>query len=461
MHVIVVVLGDLGRSPRMQYHCQSLLEAGHYVTFVGYTGEDLIPALSDAADARFQVVRFSVPTPRPISIFKPLYFVWRIVSLTVALSYSLFVSVTRQPVDFVLVQNPPALPLLAVAFVFCRVKAFTQQGRRRPGLIIDWHNLGYSMLLRDDAGSVTQRIAKVYERCMAPLADGHLTVTKAMKEYLQTEMNVTNNVDVLYDCPPLMFHPLPLADQHKILTKLDKQLCQACPPSWYAAKDSNRQTLFTEETEAGGEFRPRRGRPALVTSSTSWTPDEDFGVLLAALQALDDKIKDTELKVLVVVTGKGPEREMYEEKISVLKLQNVAVATLWLEPGDYPSLLACADLGISLHTSTSGLDLPMKVLDCFGCEVPVLAHNFDCLHELVQDGVNGRVFASHHELTELLYELLQPLVVANTSSSSSPVVANHAFGALSNYSKQLQGRDRWSNNWIEHALPVIMLATPM
>ena len=35
MHAVVVVLGDLGRSPRMQYHVLSLLEAGHYVSFVG------------------------------------------------------------------------------------------------------------------------------------------------------------------------------------------------------------------------------------------------------------------------------------------------------------------------------------------------------------------------------------------------------------------------------------------
>lgn len=39
LHIIVVVLGDLGRSPRMQYHANSLLKQGHSVSLVGYNGE--------------------------------------------------------------------------------------------------------------------------------------------------------------------------------------------------------------------------------------------------------------------------------------------------------------------------------------------------------------------------------------------------------------------------------------
>jgi hypothetical protein len=38
-HVIVLVLRDLGTSPRMQYHANSLLQAGHSVSLVGYVGE--------------------------------------------------------------------------------------------------------------------------------------------------------------------------------------------------------------------------------------------------------------------------------------------------------------------------------------------------------------------------------------------------------------------------------------
>lgn len=36
--VCVVVLGDIGRSPRMQYHAMSFMKSGFYVDLVGYGG---------------------------------------------------------------------------------------------------------------------------------------------------------------------------------------------------------------------------------------------------------------------------------------------------------------------------------------------------------------------------------------------------------------------------------------
>ncbi|RZC68339.1 hypothetical protein C5167_031601 [Papaver somniferum] len=62
------------------------------------------------------------------------------------------------------------------------------------------------------------------------------------------------------------------------------------------------------------------------------------------------------------IKGKGPEREKYEEKIKGLHLKRVAFRTMWLAAEDYPLLLGSADLGFCLHTSSSGLDLPMKVV---------------------------------------------------------------------------------------------------
>lgn len=59
-------------------------------------------------------------------------------------------------------------------------------------------------------------------------------------------------------------------------------------------------------------------------------------------------------QLFVVITGKGPQKEYYLERIAKIHFQHVRIITAWLAAEDYPKILACADLGVSLHTSTSG-----------------------------------------------------------------------------------------------------------
>jgi len=188
--------------------------------------------------------------------------------------------------------------------------------------------------------------------------------------------------------------------------------------------------------------RMRPDRPALVVSSTSWTEDEDFSVLLEALADLDRRVKgDTRFpRVLCVVTGKGPQRAMYEARMARMRLEKVRIKTMWLEAADYPKLLGSCDIGVSLHCSSSGLDLPMKILDMFGASLPVCAINFECLDELVQDGHNGLVFEEPKQLADQLQQLLTGFPDARRLAE---LRANVRPG-------------RWSENWMQHAMPVIL-----
>ena len=86
----------------------------------------------------------------------------------------------------------------------------------------------------------------------------------------------------------------------------------------------------------------------------------------------------------------------------------------------------------------------MKVLDMFVCHVPVCAIGFECLKELVVDGVNGRVFGSGDELAEQLKELLRGY-------------PNDGGGKeLEKYKRNIEGMVRWRENWEECARDLVV-----
>ena len=149
-------------------------------------------------------------------------------------------------------------------------------------------------------------------------------------------------------------------------------------------------------------------------SSTSWTPDEDFSILLDALVGYSKLATTTHPQLpelVVIITGKGPLKQYYLKKIDNLerdgKLEMVTIKVAWLPTYAYAMLLASADIGVSLHKSSSGVDLPMKVVDMFGAGLPVVGYSlYESWPELVQDGVNGRDFGDDEELKSILVQLL-------------------------------------------------------
>ncbi|MCL7047177.1 hypothetical protein MKW94_021727, partial [Papaver nudicaule] len=141
---------------------------------------------------------------------------------------------------------------------------------------------------------------------------------------------------------------------------------------------------------------------------------------------------------------KAPEREKYEEQIKSLRLKRVAFRTMWLAAEDYPLLLGSADLGVCLHTSSSGLDLPMKVVDMFGCGLPVCAVSFSCIEELVKGGESALLFSSSFELADELLMLLKGF----------PDQCD-ALKSLKNGVLERGSSASWANEWEEHAKPLI------
>ena len=64
--------------------------------------------------------------------------------------------------------------------------------------------------------------------------------------------------------------------------------------------------------------------------------------------------------MVVAITGKGPQKEYYLQEIKNKNFEKISIVTPWLDIEDYPKLLGSADLGVCLHSSSSGVDLPMK-----------------------------------------------------------------------------------------------------
>jgi beta-1,4-mannosyltransferase len=177
----------------------------------------------------------------------------------------------------------------------------------------------------------------------------------------------------------------------------------------------------------------------LIVSSTSWTADEDFSILLDALSKYSAQATSKTYlpNIIAIITGKGPQKEFYLSKVREMNqkklLSNVVIQTAWLTTEDYALLLAAADLGVSLHTSSSGVDLPMKVVDMFGAGLPVVGWGkFEAWPELVTEDVNGKGFESSDQLTQQLIELF---------GSNQSLLNTMKKGAVK------ESENRWDDEW--------------
>ncbi|KAH8820074.1 chitobiosyldiphosphodolichol beta-mannosyltransferase [Xylogone sp. PMI_703] len=409
--VQVLVLGDIGRSPRMQYHAMSIAKHGGRVDLIGYQESAIPPSLDNPL---ITIVPLALPPPilrskaLPFIIAGPLKVLWQIYTLFHVIGYR------TKPARWLLVQNPPSIPTLLIALVVCFL--------RNTHLIIDWHNYGWSILAgTKGAAHPFVRISKAYEIWLgqwAPTAS--FTVTDAMAKQLRgAPYYIRSPIFTLHDRPAAIFQPI---------------------------ESPEARLKFLQRVPETKEYANSiiAGKTKLLVSSTSWTPDEDFDILLSALVSYSSSVSsapssDCLPPLLAIITGKGPQKAHYLAQIAELKrtkkLEHVTISTAWLSIEDYATLLACADLGVCLHMSSSGVDLPMKVVDMFGAGLPVAGYNgYESWSELVHEGENGEGFKNAEGLATILKELFSP-------EDGGRKLAKLRKGAVR------EGSRRWDEEW--------------
>ncbi|MBY0493170.1 MAG: glycosyltransferase [Cyanobacteria bacterium] len=409
MRTAVIVIGDLGRSPRMQYHAASLAAAGSDVDLIGLEGAAVMPAL--AADARITIHRFPDRSFAGRSKGGVRRFVYSSVLRALGQGLRLFGALMRVPrPDVILVQNPPAFPTLFIAWLAARM--------RSARFVIDWHNLSHTVA----AVKVGERHRAVKalarsERRWAKRADAHITVSKALSEWLLREYKV--KATVVYDRPGDAFTRTSADDARAL---------------W-------------EQIAAEHGFGT--ARPPIVVCPTSWSPDEDFDLLLEALERAERQMTRagavTSPQLVVFLTGRGPLREIFEARAARRNFKAIAVKTIWLEPSDYPKLVGMADLGLCLHQSSSGLDLPMKLADLRGAGAPAAVYDYaPVLSEVITTGQEGLTFRDPGDLATLLVNVANRVALPD-----SPLAKSRAWIAA-------HAPERWNAQWEASARPVLL-----
>ncbi|XP_019515883.1 PREDICTED: chitobiosyldiphosphodolichol beta-mannosyltransferase [Hipposideros armiger] len=428
-HVVVVVLGDVGRSPRMQYHALSLAKRGFSVTLLGYCNSK--PHDELLQNDRIQIVRLTELQRLAVGphilqygvkvVFQAVHLLWKLMC--------------REPAAYIFLQNPPGLPAIAVCLCvgcLCGSK-----------LVIDWHNYGYSIMgLVHGPSHRLVLLAKWYEKLCGRLSHLNLCVTNAMREDLAENWGI--KAVTVYDKPASFFKETPLDLQHQLFMKLGRTYSPFRASS-EPSDPATERSAFTERDAGSGMVTCLRGRPALLVSSTSWTEDEDFSLLLAALEKFEQLILDGERlpSLVCVITGKGPLKEYYSHLISQKHFQHIQVCTPWLEAEDYPLLLGKnSQQELCLRVGSGGLGI-MGVR--FLLHAPQASLNcLYSLHELVKHEENGLVFKDSEELAAQLQMLF--------SKFPDPAGKLNRFRKNLRESKQL----RWDESWKQTVLPLLM-----
>jgi len=394
-------MGDLANSPRILNHALCLAKNDQKVTLFAPCKFGL-PKAARKADGDLKIV----PVTRSDFSFLPRGPFQFILQNTVD-AFSILVTftvrlLTNERPSLLILQNPPSTPTLLIGWLIAAINDIV--------LAIDWTNYGHSIMKSDDRNPVLVKFTEACETFCGQQADFNFTVSDKMAEELFEKQ--VGDIYVLYDQPEARFRRLESEAKSALFSKLEQEIPDL------------------EKVKKGAK---------LVVTTTTWTK-EDFGVLLDALTELEGKLTD---EVVVVVTGKkGAGKSRYNKIIGELGFKKISIATPMLDAEDYEKMLGCADLGISLYQSVSGVDLPKSVNDMFGSGLPVLALDYPAIGELVENDKNGAVFKDALELGQQLDSYLN----SEDGAEKLEKYRNHL----------IENRVTWEELWNVVALPELI-----
>ena len=224
-NVCVLVLGDIGRSPRMQYHAISFAREGFTVDVIGYPGSSPIREISE--NARIQIHYLRLPPELRnstnwillLSCYRfphdPFYIIYVLICFSTFLylfidfyNNCILVIISELPrffcyiikviwqtadllwlllrkrlSDSVITQNPPAIPTIPICWFYCVLT--------EAQFTIDWHNYAHSiMALNLGENHILVRLSKNIEIIFGCRAKNNFCVSKAMKEDLEKKWTI-------------------------------------------------------------------------------------------------------------------------------------------------------------------------------------------------------------------------------------------------------------------------------
>ncbi|HEX2447775.1 MAG TPA: glycosyltransferase [Methyloceanibacter sp.] len=398
--VLILVQGELAQSPRMLNHARALCEAGAEVTLAGFAE---LPLPEDIARAPgLSIRRITRAGGERLDTVPRLFYLpvaaTRAAHASLQLAWLLSAKTGR--FDVVIVQNPPALPALPLVLLAA--------GARGARLIVDWHGRTAAMLsLRLGRRHPVVYVVSWLEGWLARRGSHHLAVSDAMREDLRARFGI--DAAVLRDRPRAKPATLNAEQRLAIVRRV-----------------LNARRVISAPEDA-----------FVLVSPTSFSADEDMDMLLDALVTAARRSPAT--PIILFATGYGPLRPRFEARAHKAATSKLRIVTGWLPEPLYRDLLRAADLGISMHRSASGVDLPIKVVDMMEAGLPAAVLDYGpCLSELVPPELKPFMFTDADGLAARLGELLQGSKLADLH-----VRVAAATGPL------------WGEEWRRVALPLI------